>query len=726
MLTLLLSAHDGGTAWRHLLAEGESRAGFESVGPAGLARRVGRILGIPAESANAPERLASYTQRLDAHDDGTCSYSASRKQDPFGVARYLLSLRDDLLLAGWDGRSLDGSARLRDLAALEKVGSPLPPGLPEILRDLVTELGAAKSLLCPVRVELASPRKAFPPLVRNLLDALAKAGAEVKESVPPAALAAATTDLGRLQRALLDPKSDRAALQGDGSFLLLEADTPIEAAELAASFARTRPLADATFVVPAEPAILDAGLARQGLPTLGLPSSSALRPHLQILPLRLTLAFRPQDPFRAAELLLLPEAPLASHARRKLLKALNQMPGIGSPEWKKAIEEAVKDEVAYVLERKEPKEAADKAGADLRGRIETWFGGELNDPGTGIPAAKGANLCAEVAKWAGGKVKGAIEKQDDDAEAGGSDDSSLWAHAAAVARTLEKLLIARPAGETLSQQVLLQLHDLAVGTGSELSAFEGEAGRPAVVSAPEGVTTPAAEVLWWGYVSGAGPSVAVEPWTDAEREALRSAGVTLPKPGEARGVEAEGWRLPILSARERAVLVRWRLVGIEPVPPHAFDDELSTRVVDGALSNCTVSSERLLAGAAGLAWSAATNPVTPRAPMAQRPTWKVPPESVAHAGQVSSSSLESFLGCPFRWALHYRARLEPGAGVESPEREPSPRHLRSSDPPDDAVRAREARLRDGEGGRRARMGAEGLRGAGGARGGAPCPPRRGS
>ena len=42
-------------------------------------------------SPPGPQRLAAYTQRLDRHDDGARSYSASRKQDPFGVARYLLS-----------------------------------------------------------------------------------------------------------------------------------------------------------------------------------------------------------------------------------------------------------------------------------------------------------------------------------------------------------------------------------------------------------------------------------------------------------------------------------------------------------------------------------------------------------------------------------------------------------------------------------------------------------
>ncbi len=668
MLHLLLSAHDGGTAWRHLLAPGEARAGFEPVGPLGLARRLGRILGIPAEPASAPARLAAWTQRLDQHDDGTRSYSASRRQDPFGVARYLLALRDGLRLSGWDGRPLGGSARLADLAALEQLGSRLPPGVPDLVRELVDGLAAAGRLPFPVSVELASPRRAFQPLVRQLLEALATAGAVVHDPPAPSALAPGSTDLGRVQRALLDPTSARPALAGDGTLLLLEADTPIEAAELAASFARTRPLADATFVVATEPSTLDTALARQGLPTLGLPSSSHLRPHLQLLPLRLTLAFRPQDPFRAAELLLLPGAPLAGHARRRLLAALTRMPGIGSPEWMHAIDGAVADEIRFAAGRGEKPAEAEEAGASLRARIETWLGGDLHDPVEGIPAARAAALCSELATWAGGRVKGALEEEAAGPGGGAAGDASSWAHAAAVARTLEQLLIARPPGERLTQQALLQLHGLAVGDGSDLAAFAGEAGRPALASAPGGVTSPCAEVVWWGFVVDADPGPAPEPWTGTERAALIAAGVTLPAPGERRSVEADGWRQPLLSARERLVLVRWRLSGAEPIPPHAFLDELTTRVADGALASCTVTSEQLLrARAAGGPWKPATTSVAPQDLLAQRPAWTVPPGTVAPMATLSASALESYLGCPFSWALHYAAQLRPGGGVSLPE-----------------------------------------------------------
>jgi hypothetical protein len=665
MLTLLLSAADGGTSWRHLLAPGEARAGFEQVGPLGLARRLGRILGFPAQPAEAPARLAVMAARLDAHDDGTRAYSASRRRDPFGVARFLLGLRDELTLAGWDGRALEGSGRLADLAALERLAPPLPPGLPDVLAGLVAALAAPGALPFPVAVRLAAPRDAFAPLLVRLLDALAAAGAAVEGPAAPTPLAGEATDLGRLQRALLDPAAPAPRLTGDGSLLLLEADTPVEAAELTASFARGVPLADATFVVAAEPAVLDAALRRQGLPTTGLATASPLRPHLQVLPLRLLLAFAPQDPFRAAELLLLPGAPLPAHARGRLLGALSQMPGLGSPAWVEAVEAAVAGEVERAAGRGRSEAAARAEGEALREKLEAWFGGPLHDPVAGIPAPEAAARCAFVARWAGGRVQAAAGEAEADPASGAGDDAQLWAQAAAVARTLERLLLARPPGELVPAQALMQLHDLAVGSGAELAAFDREAGRPALAASPDAVLAPSATVAWWGFVDGAGPGPHPAPWTEAERAALAAAGLVLRAPGALRGVEADGWRRPLLLSRERAVLVRWRLAGAEPVAPHPFHDELATRLAPGSLEACTLASERLLGGGAA-PFAAATEPVAPGAPMAQRAAWRVAAGALAPAGELSASSLETLLGCPFRWALEHQAALRPG-GVDLPD-----------------------------------------------------------
>src|SRR5271167_4729066 len=69
MLTLLLTPTDGGTGWRHALASGEARAGWECTGPLGLAQRIGRILGYHPRLATPPERVAAFAERLARLDD---------------------------------------------------------------------------------------------------------------------------------------------------------------------------------------------------------------------------------------------------------------------------------------------------------------------------------------------------------------------------------------------------------------------------------------------------------------------------------------------------------------------------------------------------------------------------------------------------------------------------------------------------------------------------------
>src|SRR6266540_3299586 len=374
MLELLLTPNDGGTSYRQLLAAGEARAGFECVGPFGLARRLGRVLGIATDAAPAPDRLGAWARRIDAHDDGHRSYSESRRNDPWGVASHLLRLRDRLRLLGWAGGALSGSARLADLAALETLAPALPPGHPEILAALVAEV-RARPFPLPLRVELAAPRARFDPLLLSLLDELARAGAVL-------------------------------------------VDAPAAAAASGASELRTRELSRATVVAAAEPELLDAALARQGLPTLGAGARTALRPALQILPLRLALAFRPKDPLRAAELLLLPGAPLEGFVRRRLVAALREMPGVGGPAWREAVDEAVEDAAARARTAGLDAGAAAARGRAVRDAVDAWFGGEASPPAQGIPAASAASLCEHVRGWAGARASGAEEDGRDEDAAG--------------------------------------------------------------------------------------------------------------------------------------------------------------------------------------------------------------------------------------------------------------------------------------------------------------------
>jgi ATP-dependent helicase/nuclease subunit B len=630
MLQLLLAASDGGTAWRHRLARGETRAGWECVGPLGLARRLGRLYGLRGEPAPHAERVSSYAARLARLDDGARSFSASRARDPWGVAGFLLDLRDRLRLAEWDGAGLDGSGRLEDVAALEALAAPgllpVPPGLADLLASLLAELRSAP-LPEPLAIQLCEPREAFDPVVRRVLEVLAAAGARVEDAAPEAPSAPASTDLGRLQRGLLSAVAGEPApaLGDDGSVLLLEADTPLEAGELLAALARSGPLDRATLVEGRDLGALEAALARQGLPALGSRDPSRWRPALQVLPLRLALAFAPRDPFRAAELLMLPVAPLPRAVRRRLLDALAEQPGVGGPAWRRAVE-------------------ASAGEAGVRERVEEWFGGEAFARDRGLPPAEAIRICELVARWADGRAR-----------AGDGDEPDLGLPGAArVARTLARMLAEQPPGALLSPVLLEQLHDVAAGEGLDGAGGPGEAGRPAIAREPGDVQAGAATVLWWGFLGGE-PGPPPEPWTVPERAALERRGLRLPGPGARRAIEALGWRRAVLAASERLVLVRWRLEGTTPTVAHPLADEIAARF-QRSLGPCTLASERALAGEApgGLA-----PPVSDRAPapeVAPRASFRVPPETLA-TDRFSPSSLEKLLGCPVAWVLEYAAGL---------------------------------------------------------------------
>ncbi|HYG70282.1 MAG TPA: hypothetical protein VD838_21575, partial [Anaeromyxobacteraceae bacterium] len=462
MLRILLTASDGGTAWRHAFAPDEARAGWECVGPLGLAKRLGRLYGLRGEPAPHADRVSAYAARLPRLEAGGArAFSRSRAQDPWGVAAFLLGLRDALRAAGWDRGAIAGSPRLEDLAAAERLEapglSPLPPGLADVLADLLAEIERTEALPEPLAIEVAAPDVAFDPIVRRVLAALARKSAAVAPAAPPRASAPESSDLGRLQRALLASAAGKPgpALAGDGSVVVLEADTALEAAELAASYLRSRALDATTIVTGPDARALELALARNGLSALGTDERSRWRPALQVLPLRLALAFAPRDPFRAAELLMLPVTPIPPDAQRRLLDALVEQPGVGGPMWREAIAEACA-RAAERARRVEP-DRADAAAAEaevaLRERVEAWFGGTACDPREGIPASDAIRLCEAVARWAEGRAR--VDE---------TPDAALQA-AARIARTLARMLAEQPGDVRLTPVQLEQLHEVAAGDG---------------------------------------------------------------------------------------------------------------------------------------------------------------------------------------------------------------------------------------------------------------------
>lgn len=579
---------DVGAPWRHRLPE-QGCVGWMAVGPLGFVRQLALSAGISTQVAAPAARVAASAVALAQVDTGDRSYSRSRQVDPLGTARRMLQLYDELRWLGWDGRTTgdpqSASDLLTDLAALTGAA---PEGSADLAHRVIDAL--ARGFQPQIEVELTAPLDELPPVVAGVLDhltATAPAAADEAESGVPGP-----------------------------ELTLLEAETPGEAAELLAAWLVDHPAERRTVVVEAEAATLRAALRRRGLPGIDGARPSRHRPDLQLLPLRLGLAFRPQDPRRALELLMLPRPPLPWAVRRRLIDALNEAPGIGGPAWNAAAEG---DEEA----------------------VDTWFGGDLADPSVGIAAGVAAALCGHVTSW--------CMAQGFD-EAGG------------VASGLRRMLDGRPRDELVPRLELLRMHDEAVGVGRTGEELPAEADGAAQCDGPQSVLPGAQQVVWWGFVDGDGPTQT--PWSEAERRALQSGGARLPNPGAAREVEARQWRRALQAASDDVVLVRWRLSGAGACAPHPLLDQLEVDRGRQALAERTVTARHVLAGG-GWPTQVCARPVS--APPAGPAIWQPGAGLLRPRHHESPTSIQRLLTCPLKWTLQYPARLRAGARATMPD-----------------------------------------------------------
>src|SRR5262249_41954843 len=116
-------------------------AGRLHLGLTGFLARLEQSLGIPTPLTHEPVRVDDYAKRIAGHADGKQFYSASRRADPWRVARKLLTLRDELISAGWNGKlpAPGGSLRLKAFADLEGISReyPLALGFPDRLLKVI-------------------------------------------------------------------------------------------------------------------------------------------------------------------------------------------------------------------------------------------------------------------------------------------------------------------------------------------------------------------------------------------------------------------------------------------------------------------------------------------------------------------------------------------------------------------------------------------------------------
>lgn len=641
----------------------ETAVGKLAVGPIGLisqlALRLGLIKPFPAQAV----RIAEYMSRLQAIDHANCFFSQSLKTDSWGTAKSLLHLRDELVLAGWmpDGGE-PVSERLKILAAIENLRTSDLSSITDLSCRIAEKLEAGSLTGIDLLLILEEERE-LPPVWQRIVRALRSSGVVVRHHVP--ALHKSETDVARVANFLVQREQVYAngfdiRLAGDGSFVVVEADDEVQASDYISSFLKTlsantdyRQSAERTVVIRgSSTSFLDQLLQKNHLPILGGSDNSPLRGFMLLLPLALELCWKPFDPRRIVEFLMLPHCPVPPYIASAFLRALKSEPGIGGSAWSKAWETALERRRDVELSRdgNQAPDEIERMVRDAEFRWKLWLEPPLFDPGEGIPAPTVISICDRIQLHAQALHNVIAAEKHTDVFA----KTALYADTLAAAVRISQL-------ECLPRSQLHRILASVIGDGYRADQPQASLWTP--IDHPGQIFGPADTVIWWGFVNSMN-SIRPNPWTIQELQYLKRQGVILEHPQTAIMREVRSWRRPLLAPAKHLLLVKPRTVAGRPVVSHPFFHELSemiestphhirTTIIRQAIEIYRQGSTEVFSKQ--IEREPALNLTLP----APRPVWKVQPGVIA-LQRESPSSLDRLLSCPLSWLLKFFAKIDAG------------------------------------------------------------------
>lgn len=242
-------------------------------GPFGLINVLEVQLGLSGPSTTPVVRIATWHAKMSAVP-GKPFWASSFEKDPWSTSRLILSWRDELVTAGWGRVARPEVGRLADIALAEEAQPILPRGLADRTWDVIAALEAGETSEI-LSLNLIEDRELLTPGLSHLIDALEASGVEIGQ-IDRQELDSSSTDLARIQKYLHDGSG--APLTGDGTFVELQSETGLMAAETVAEWLATEPDQPTVVIVPdGDSGLLDQLLAARGLPALGLSRPSPFR-----------------------------------------------------------------------------------------------------------------------------------------------------------------------------------------------------------------------------------------------------------------------------------------------------------------------------------------------------------------------------------------------------------------------------------------------------------------
>ena len=618
--------------------------GTVALGPTGLLHQLALRLGLVCPFPHMALRIAEYAAILRSLDNPSRFYSRSFNIDPWGTARALIHLRDELVGCGWDRkRHQSDSQRLQTLAEIENQSLTRLSQLNDLALPIAEMLESGAKV--PIaEIQLIDGEASLPPIWRRIIRALATSSTTIRDFNISAQ--DGSRDVSKLARSLAHLQKVECTIDGDGSFSLVESDDEVQAADFMSSLLAASSPGDTVVIRGSDTSLLDRLLHKRGLPILGGAPRSPLRGVIQLLPLTFELCWNPIDPMRILEFLALPYSPVPNFAGACFAYAIRGQPGIGGSAWLNAWQTALARKRTALEREQQDNVAIEKALEQSERNWKEWLEPSRFDPSEGMDALHVVAACKRVRNHA---IKmHSVQQRSIFAE--------LAVYADVLADTVELTGLTK-----IPRAQLDRMLESVIGGGYK--ADEPEASQWVPVDHPGQIYAPASTVIWWGFNNNLSPP-RPNAWTQAELAALSAQSVDIEKPASAIAREAKSWRRPFVVGCERIILIKPRTVAGRSVAAHPFFHELSG-VLDSsspAVRAKTVSQANVIYDSpkAEVCGHTLVRQYLPGKllPAAHR-IWKVSPYSVP-LREESPSSLERLLGCPLNWLLRLGARIRPG------------------------------------------------------------------
>lgn len=606
------------------------------LGPRGFLETLETDLGLPPVLDHPAAQVARYRSCLADANDFARFYHASFEVDPIGVARELMRWRAQWYEGGWDGRSFADQPRLADVAAVETLARER--AAPCVGQRLAAVAAALKTRRTQVeRLVLLDDPGDLPLAWRRVVDAI---GFESHPGVHPAPCASQDSDLARLQATLAESHATQP-LKGDGSVLVVHAESRDVSARALAEYLREPGPASRVLIAERDGIVFDRGLERSGLPRCGFQHRSRFRPVSQVPALALALVWQPVDPRVLLQFLLHPVAPLPWRVRRPLAAAVAERPGVGGPDWQTAM--------THIEQAEAERAAASRTSTD---EIRYWLEAPRFAQDTGAPIEAISTRTKRCARW--------LERRRAVAD---PLDERLYTAAISQCMALVDALdrLSGDGHARVPKPELDRLVDEAATAQPDSSAF-AQAGHVRATTHPAMVVDPADEVLWWDLAPQ--PSETALPWSSGELGALAAAGVEVPSAAERLRRRRRDWLRPVLNCRQRLVLVAHRSAGGR----HPLLGEIEHRCA--GFRELHLDEALLRDGAGALPQLGVPTPALPvRPPHPPRRWWSLPSHVALPARAVESyTSLSKLHDYPHEWVLRYLAELRPGRAANIHDR----------------------------------------------------------